>query len=195
MSETKRQHLDAGLVLAHAFCAANELPTPPVQLVPSAEWRFGTCAYYRPVYIAMCIEKTAHVGTAGMQWSYPGYITDRTPYGVVAHEIGHHADVWASTKRAAYWGDYSAKTRAAAREPRLTSYAPNDAEWFAEMFRLFLTNPDLLSILRPRTYELLRARWLPVVVGSWEQVLQSAPQRTRDMAARKVEAARRGQLS
>lgn len=41
----------------------------------------------------------------------------------------------------------------------ITSYAPNPAEWFAEIFRLFVTNHGLLKQLRPKTYNiLLRSR-------------------------------------
>lgn len=35
----------------------------------------------------------------------------------------------------------------------ITSYAPNAMEWFAEIFRLFVTNPDLLKLIRPKAYK------------------------------------------
>ena len=44
----------------------------------------------------------------------------------------------------------------------LTSYCPNNAEWFAEMFRLSITNSQLLQQLRPRTYK-LKVQWLKVL--------------------------------
>lgn len=198
MNENKRILLQAGVKLAEAFCDANRVPMPAVEIVPSASWAFDVCAYYRPVRIFMCVERTAHMGTAGRQWSYPGYVTDRTPYGVIAHELGHHSDVCVSrrTGRAyAYWGDYSASVRADAGEPRLTSYCPNDAEWFAEMMRLFITNPDLLRLIRPRTFEIFANKFKPVESREWGEVLANAPLRTIDAAVQKIKAAKRGELA
>lgn len=207
MNEQKRLMLGAGVEHAARFCLANSLMLPTVEIVPSGEWYFDVCAFYRPTYIRVCIERTACIGSSGQQWSYPGYITDRTPYGVIAHEIGHHVDVTVSTVKRCYWGDFSESVRLEAREPRLTSYCPNDAEWFAEMMRLFITNPDLLRLIRPRTFRILRDRFAPITdavasaavnehgLTPWDHVLHDAPYRTRIMAARKVEAASKGQLS
>lgn len=158
-----------GEKLMKQFCAANHLPVPEITVVPRNEWKFEACAYYRPTYIAICIEKCAAVGRAGRSWSWPGYVVDRTPFGVIQHELGHHADVCSSLDqtgnplRLRYSGDFSEAQRAASGEPALTGYAPNTAEWFAEIFRLFVTNPDLLSKVRPKTYELLTRRFTPVV--------------------------------
>ena len=56
----------------------------------------------------------------------------------------------------------------------MTGYYPNDNEWFAEMFRLFVTNPDLLRLLRPCTHALMVARWLTVETRTWDVVLAGA---------------------
>lgn len=190
MNERKRAMFCRGVDLLRAFCDINRMPLPAIQIVEPAQWMFGkVCAYYRPTYISMCVERTAHVGLCGQQWSYPGYVIDRTPYGVLAHELGHHADVTRSTARGAYFGDYSAKMRHATGEKSLTGYCPNDAEWFAEMFRLFATNPDLLRNLRPRAWEALRADFEPAITTHWRAVLDGAPARTVDMAAQKIVAA------
>ena len=87
------------------------------------------------------------------------------------------------------FGDYSIKMRAEVDEPKLTNYCPNDAEWFAEMFRLFLTNPDLLRYLRPRTYAALRRDFEPPEKRSWATVLFQAPPRTLNAARKKVKLA------
>lgn len=161
------------------FCTANGLPIPAVVEAASERWTFGVCAYYRRDVITISVKHCAAIGFAGMQWSFPGHSVDRTPYGVIAHELGHHVDLLnADTRRGSYWSDFSISTREACNEQPLTSYCPNDAEWFAEMFRLFVTNPDLLSKLRPRTHAALVGRFKPVFNDSWRDRLTDAPERT-----------------
>lgn len=189
---SKLDLLEAGKTLIAGFCERNLVELPEVRVREPKEWRFGgVCAYYRPVHIEICPARCAHPGVAGRSWSWPGYSTDRTPYGVLAHETGHHADMLRSKRKHGYRGDHSISVRAEVGEERLTSYCPNDGEWFAEMFRLFITNPDLLRLLRPRTFERLSRDWLPVVKAPWDEVLRGAPQRTLDAAARKIEEVKR----
>jgi len=172
-----------------AFCRANKLTMPEIHRSPKSEWRFGgTCAYYRPTYIAICIEACATPGYGGRQWSWPGYVVDRTPFGVLQHELGHHADIVLSGLKTGYQGEYSRELRAQTREDPITTYCPNDAEWFAEIFRLFVTNADLLRLIRPRTYDKLRDRFEPVSAKRWRTELGDAPERTILAAERKIEA-------
>ena len=186
----KSELLALGILNMERFCAANALEVPTVNVRTRADWMVGACAYYRPVYIEICPDACAHIGTAGRSWSYPGYSVDRTPYGVIAHELGHHADRSKSARRGAYFGDYSIKLRAATGETPLTSYCPNDAEWFAEMFRLFVTNPDLLRLIKPETHKRLASEFAPSVTDTWESVLKNAPVRTIEAAKKKVAANR-----
>lgn len=160
--------------LIDKFCIANGLEPVPVDVRAPRDWHFSPCAYYRPTEIHICVERCAAPGMAGMAWSWPGYVIDRTPYGVLAHELGHHVDVTRSRIKGAYFGDFSQQLRVETGEPKLTNYCPNDAEWFAELFRLYVTNPDLLSLLRPRTYAALRAKFEPVVQDPWRDVLEQA---------------------
>ena len=149
------------------------------------------CAYYRPQRgIVICVERCASIGTAGRQWSYPGYTVDRTPYGVVQHELGHHVDLTRGERKGAYWSEFSSAVRGRAGEKPITSYCPNNAEWFAEMFRVFVTNPDLLFHVRPRTHRELCLCFEPVFTDTWRDRLKDAPARTIKAAERHVEAAR-----
>lgn len=185
---SKEGQLEEGIELAKRFCRINDLAMPHVNVVLRTRWRFpSTCAYYRPTAIFICTSRCAHIGTAGRAWSYPGYVIDRTPYGVIQHELGHHVDHTHSSAKGAYGGDFSERMRAASGEPKLTNYCPNDWEWFAEMFRLFVTNPDLLKRVRPATYALIvEAGLRPVELRSWRTVLEDAPGRTIEMAERKA---------
>lgn len=124
-----------------------------------------------------------------MAWSFPGYVIDRTPYGVLQHEQGHAVDFLCGTGGGAYFSDFSQTVRKLAGEERLTNYCPNDAEWFAEMFRLFVTNSDLLRRVRPRTFGLLRTYFRPVIDHDWRVVLRDAPDRTIEQALKKIAAA------
>lgn len=185
----KLELLANGEKVTVAFCAANGLPLPTITKASAQQWFVSACAYYRANVINICVDRCAAIGTAGRQWSYPGYTVDRTPYGVLQHELGHHADVLRSAKRGPYFGDYSVNVRGCSGEEPLTSYCPNDAEWFAEMFRLFVTNPDLLQQVRPRTHRELRACFEPVFSDCWRDRLRNAPARTLAAAERKVIAA------
>lgn len=180
--------LERGQNLVEQFCQLNDIDAPGLEVVASKDWHFTVCAYYRPTTTRICVERCASVGYAGQQWSYPGYTVDRTPYGVLAHELGHHVDVLKSTVKRAYYGDFSVTLMKASGEAAITTYCPNPAEWFAEMFRVFVTNPDLLRLLRPRTHEALAAVFKPVFTDSWRDRLVGAPDRTITAAARKVEA-------
>lgn len=187
--ESKQSMLERGKDLATRFCEVNGILAPTVNEVPPGDWRLGTCAYYRAGVTSICVAKCAGVGYAGMQWSFPGYTVDRTPYGVVQHELGHHVDMLLSDRKGSYFGDFSIAMRERAGEDPITSYCPNDAEWFAEMFRVFVTNPALLMALRPRTHAEMVARFKPVFADTWLERLAGAPDRTVLAAQRKVEAA------
>lgn len=187
--ESKQSMLERGKDLATRFCELNGLHAPEVEEVPLEDWRFSTCAYYRANTTTICVAKCAGVGYAGMQWSFPGYTVDRTPYGVVQHELGHHVDVLLSARAGPYFGDFSQGMRERSGEAPITNYCPNDGEWFAEMFRVFVTNPDLLLALRPRTHSEMVARFKPVFRDTWQERLAGAPDRTVLAAQRKTEAA------
>ena len=182
----KTHLLLAGTIMVEKFCHENGVPVPGVKLHEPADWRFSVCAYYRSSTIHICLPKCASIGTSGRQWSYPGYVVDRTPYGVLAHELGHHVDVLRGTDKKAYWSDFSAGMRRVSGEPATTGYAPNDAEWFAEIFRLWTTNPDLLCRIRPRVAGELDKLYKSPETRPWEEVLKDAPQRTVAAAERKV---------
>lgn len=178
--EGKNSLLERGKALMEQFCAANSLSVPSVVEADPKRWPHGVCAYYRAEVITINVKACAGIGFAGMQWSFPGHSVDRTPYGVIAHELGHHVDLnRAQTRRGRYWGDFSCRVRDESGEDKLTSYCPDSAEWFAEMFRLFITNPDLLAKLRPRTHAILLDHgFKPVFQDGWRERLVGAPDRT-----------------
>lgn len=186
---TKTDLLERGRQVMVEFCTVNNLPAPAIYPVDLNHWNVDPCAYYRNNTTHICVARCAAIGMAGRQWSFPGYTVDRTPYGVVQHELGHHVDVLRGSKPGSYWSEFSASVRGSAGEKQITSYCPNDAEWFAEMFRVFVSNPDLLRIIRPRTYRELSACFKPVFEDTWRERLRDAPERTVTAASRQVDAA------
>ena len=87
--------------------------------------------------------------TPGFKWSYPGYKADLTPIGVLSHELGHiiHYNIERDYKK------YVTLLRK--KEAKVSSYEPNIWETIAESTKLFITNPNLLKVGRPRRYEML----------------------------------------
>jgi hypothetical protein len=90
-------------------------------------------------------------------------------------------------KVGSYYGGYSVNVRRRSGEKRLTSYCPNDEEWFAEMFRLFVTNHALLHEIRPKTWDILiDDGWIPVSDSDWECALgRGCPDRIMRAAAKR----------
>jgi hypothetical protein len=187
---TKGELLERGRTVMAAFCSENSVPAPEIYPVQVSAWNVEFCAYYRNSVTHICVARCAAIGVAGPAWSYPGYTVDRTPYGVVQHELGHHVDVLKGQRKGSYsWSEFSASVRGRSGEKQITSYCPNDAEWFAEMFRVFVTNPELLRLVRPRTFRELRQCFTPVFSDSWRERLKDAPARTITAAERQVEKA------
>lgn len=170
------------------FCKTNNIPVPA--LTPLNErWDFSHCAYYRPSRgIVIHVPSCASIGTGGASWSFPGYFIDRTPYGVIQHELGHHVDWLKGSDKGKYFSDFSVNVRKQSGEDKITNYCPNDAEWFAEIFRVFVTNSDLLKKLRPVTYTILCNHFSPVVSDEWSAVLYGAPARNIEQCRKRINA-------
>lgn len=205
-----------GLELMQDFCKLNKIDTPFVYLLQEHGGRdidrfyyVGTCAFYtnRPRRgdvlkgnsICIMVDKCAKIGTWGRAWSYPGYVIDRTPYGVLQHELGHAVDHFRTdhTKKTFEEALFSYKVYQQSKEKPLTGYLGTDKrahtfyqEWFAEMMRLFVTNPNLLSKVRPKTFDVLVHYGLtPVELRKWEEVLSEAPERTKEQTRKKIDEA------
>lgn len=185
MALSRDEMAAAGRLRVQELCHLNGWPRPVVyDYLPKGTG--GTCGFYNgrgAIYVQprLC----AKPGYGGPAWSWPGYMVDRTPYGVYPHELGHHVD---QLLRQPGGGRFCKLVRGITGESPISGYCPNSEEWFAEMFRLFATNPDLLSRVRPHTYRLLTAKFgfKPVETRGWRAVLKGAPARTLEMAARRI---------
>lgn len=166
-----------------AFSELNSLDLPAINNVPRNRWIVSACAFYRPDTVEMrewttpginiCLDLCAQLAgeERSRNWSWSGSVTDRTPYGVLAHEMGHHCDWLVGERKGTYFSDHCMKVREEAKEPGLTSYAnENPAEWYAEAFRLFVTNPLLLKEVRPRTFRVIGKTW-KCIDTPWREAL------------------------
>lgn len=191
-----------GIALAERFCSFNAIPMPTVERLNASQrnYHIGTCAYYRPTTIHVMVEKCANRGFGGRAWSWPGYAIDRTPYGVIQHELAHHVDELRTgegvTRENLLARLFSKQIHDQSGEPPLTGYLGTDKqtvtffmEWFAENFRLFVTNPDLSNALRPKFYAALVASGIkPVINFAWDFTLRGndAPDRIVEQARKKI---------
>jgi len=158
-----REHLaNNGVVLSKAFLQRNGVK--PVRYgidVVSPDTGFSGgygCGWYRSYsinrpfpFMKIAVKACARpaVGVA-RSWSFPGYKTDRTPVGVIAHETGHHIDAMLGILR------HGANDLQHVVKQKITSYEPNTSELIAETLRLFILNPDLLSIVAPDRFWYMR---------------------------------------
>lgn len=166
---------DDGLALARRFIEENGYPQPEILIEPITR-RIRACGYYhwRKRHIVVDPARCAGYPHYHRQWAWPGYKIDTTPYGVIAHEVGHYIDHCMSSSGFRW----SSHLKDSAGEDGLTSYAnKNDLEFAAEALKLFITNPTLLEALRPATYDFILYSLKPVETRHWTEVLASAPDR------------------
>jgi len=167
----KEELFELGCARVKVFCKRNNINVPSIHLVEDID--VNSCAYYRNDNIVICNNECASLAPIENchNWNWPGSTTDRTPYGVLCYELGHHCDLVTGRrlglKLGNYSSEYSWKTREYACEGPISSYCPNNAEWFAEMFRLFVTNAYFLQLIRPQTFRLLSKEFHPVSSKNW----------------------------
>lgn len=85
------------------------------------------------------------------------HLIDDTIYGAILHEVGHYVH-----EHCLNWEPIPMGERA------VSNYEPNNREVFAETFRLYLSNPHLLSIWNPTRYSWMKARFQKVKKTNWE---------------------------
>lgn len=168
--QDKHENLEYGKDLIFSFCDLNDIRKPKVTEFDKHSQYFG---FYQDrsrnlfVNIKKCVKP---VNTPGFRWSYTGYKCDLTPAGVMAHELGHYVDELLKHP--------SKKIRnLVGNESHVTSYEiGNRYEIFAEAFRLFILNPDLLKKARPKRYHFFTSYCglQPIILNNWDTVLTHA---------------------
>jgi hypothetical protein len=175
----KTQSFNDGVTRCRTFLTMNDIRQPEF-IDTSADEHQQDCRPHdgRPRDFGWYTANKVHVNvkhtrpatvTPGFAWTYPGYKADLTAYGVTAHEVGHHVQAVKHVVREDI-------RSIVVREPRVTSYEPNANESFAEMMKVFITNPDLLRVGRPLRWAFLtlHLRFKPVDDRPWTDVLAAA---------------------
>lgn len=170
--KTKEELVDIAIKEMEMFCKHHGLIIPDVVFVEkdhrTAPSKFGVCAYYRKNIITIELKACARIGLGGREWSFPHYRIDRTPYGVIAHELGHHVDLSSLTN-----DQRKEFEEAIIGSNKITNYEPNIRESFAETFRLYFTNPNLLEVWSPSRYKFMKKYWTSLYEKyKWEELLR-----------------------
>jgi len=141
--------------LSQDFCINNDIPVPEYKIQSlDSTGLYIPATHTKKAQILVNIDVTANPveNPSHMRWSHPGWKTDRTPFGVVLHETGHHIEK--ITRQKGLWKAYN-WTVISLRGKKVSGYEPDDSEAFAETMRLFIGNPDLLRRAIPERYNYL----------------------------------------
>lgn len=201
---TPRKLYDIWMERCDLFCDMNMIPRPiHVIQTLTGVGRFPTMQstglYLRPrrgespetakciVNLERCAEPAWRPSPRRCSW--PGWKTDRTPAGVVCHELGHHVAWWNYKQKGAYWREFAEVLKRLSKLKRISSYEPVPEEAFTETFRLFMTNPDLLRCGNPGRYDILvnELKLLPIETRRYDDVFADAPDAIQEYADEWVE--------
>jgi hypothetical protein len=131
-----------GLDICLRFLAHNNI-NPPLYVAKSLT---STGLYTgRHIYVNVPSTTTPVPKPYHMRWSWPGWKTDRTAIGVLAHETGHHVDQGRSLRQT--WRQVCGHGT-----KKVSGYEPSAGEAWAESLRLFILNPELLKAGIPGRY-------------------------------------------
>jgi hypothetical protein len=178
----KTELLEEGLLQIMEFAKVNSLPAPTVNMVDEEvaddiSFRCG-CYIVSSNQILICIKRCANIGTGtGFSQSSPASKIDRTPFGVLAHEMGHHVHSLFLTSK--YFKDKHLMASSLkhtfmnTKKEKISGYEPNYRESFAESMRLFISNPDLLKRACPIRYGFIydQLQLKPLYNELWENML------------------------
>jgi hypothetical protein len=178
----KSSALDVAMKYVDEFLIHNELEDYS-DLITHAE---GTCdenwtgrGFYdsgtRQIYVNLKASLPP-VKTPGFSWSFTGYKADLTAPGVLAHEVGHHVQNMLELGRVGRVEIVRLMNDVRKHEPQVSSYEPNIDESFAEAMKLFILNPELLRVGRPKRWSVLTnvLGLKPLHDEDWRCILQHA---------------------
>ena len=181
---TRADLVAIGIKLSMEFLLLNRLAVPEFREDPRCNvFRGGPGAkgFYRPTVVSYCsVNHSLPVKVPVRAWSFPGYKADVTPVGVIAHEVGHHVDHLTDLRKK-FKTEWESVVQ---QEPAVTSYEPHPGEAFAEALRLFITNPHLLRLGRPKRYAFIThtLQLMPLHDEPWHVVLFHAHERFHEVA-------------
>lgn len=179
MIYTKRQLCEMAINLIDNFCELNNIPKPKFDI----DWETGTtqtegivCGHFTFGTDVLHLQPN-RCANPNPNKDWPGFFYDRTCYGVMCHEFAHYVDNLSPSLFNIKL--ISTELRQIANEPSFNRDPKDDYEYFADVFKLFVTNPDLLRITRPSIFKLLTETYKlsPIILEDYRTVLNkfSAP--------------------
>jgi len=184
--DRSRRFLDRNGILRPLFCQYKDVETSVHNEIIKTFFRrattngvvqgTGTGLYYAGC-VFVNVPRTALPVLVPSQrsWSWPGYKVDRTPIGVVAHEVGHYIED-CLRRLGRLTAEHSERWRdiLKANKKAVSGYEPVPSEAWAESMRLFILNPNLLSRGLPARYAFIESLGLiPGEKRGWKQVLDN----------------------
>lgn len=176
-NENNKQSLyKKGLELVYEFLKINNIKPPQININNNIYCN-GIC--YSTGLIEINLKKCqVATKTPQFKWSFPGYKADITPIGVLAHELGHYVLLLYANDKIVINELFKLIN---SKEKNITSYDKNNNyhEIFAESFKLFLTNPDLLKTFYPLRYNLIynTMKLKPVLTSNYKEQFKYANKR------------------
>ena len=164
INENKQACIDMAEKVLNSFIKKNKMKAPKL-IISGKDTKYSGEYYNKTLYVYHKNCRSPVKVPNNWGWSYPGYKADRTPYGVIMHEMGHYI-----------WENYfHPNLRKLPAKEKVSSYEPNLEERAAETFKLFIGNPDLLKVLCPNRYKLIvKAGFNPIIFDDWKTVLKDA---------------------
>lgn len=164
MTEKQNIRYNEALDLVKIFSEINHIKLCSIEIIENTSILFYCGEYIgkkngkifiNPKLCANEVEKPNR-----MCWSHPHYFVDRTIYGVLCHEFGHHVHRLKNYPSIPY-------------ENKISKCEFDDGERFAETFRLFLSNSDLLKQYNQKRYDYLvnELQLIPVIKEDWKTVM------------------------
>jgi hypothetical protein len=166
--EKKEELLMKGLELIERFSDLNRIKTPLVFIDSTIKSAYGVFYPNNVIHVNLKVCRPP-VKVPGYDWTFPGYVQDLTPYGILAHEFGHYiSDMLGKEFRKNFVNIKRIEDNVTASDDRGLD------EKMAEAARLFITNPDILKRGRPIRYRIFSEHYEPVVRNRWKNVLKHA---------------------
>lgn len=161
----KLELAEIGIKYVKEFCDLNKISYPKF-VIDKNTFQEDCCGGYGNktiyVYIKACSNE---FDIPGYGWSHRHYFVDREPCGVIAHEFGHYIHDIMTNKELVLPSE----------NVLITNYEiVNHHERFAETFKLFLLNPNLLKEFAPQRYKVLieKLKLKPIFTETWMELME-----------------------
>lgn len=180
----RRVLFNSGINLINEFSLLNDIPKVTVKVQEDSGEGLKGYYYDNSSTLYILLENCSRINP---MYSFPGFTSNATAQGVVVHEYGHYL----TSGKFKPFKESLKSVKKRINEPCITSYCSNTKEWFAEQLKLFITNPELLKLIRPNTYKEFCKYWKPLDKGTYMEVLSEFVDEIPDRILHRLEILKR----